>query len=510
MCTVSLLVGTAGAHIPAPDQHPELLSYDELASLSAGESADGPAGCKLETLLSTPVIDNAAARSGARPKRPHSPGFGPVLRVALWNLEGGQKYELIRAALTDAGEFRAHAAGRSPRELESILAQADDLQNSDVLALTEVDLGMRDSGYRNVAADLARELGMNLAFGVEFVDADPRTFGLEPPKGSPKQIAEWRRRNSVSPAHYRGILGNAILSRYPIAGAKVVRLPACYDWYGQEKEKQSAFERGKRWTMHTIFGEKVVRQVRHGGRMALIVELAVPESPAGTVTVVTTHLENRAKPRCRRKQMSHILAAIRDIKGPVVLAGDMNTTGRDITPVLVDDSARSGGNGSWLAGVVKALSPASLARMGLSPLNHFKNYGDPSMTNIPVLLPNRESRFFSLLEQFRFADGGRFDFSGSVTQTRDGTNGKLANSNDRTWKGFAPTFALRRTFNEVVGVYKLDWFFVKPYAPAGGQAKECCFAPHRPLTLNKLNEAPPKRISDHAPLIVDLYLNQRP
>ncbi len=506
------LKAASGYNVAAPDQGPERLSYDDIVSLSATRSPNGPAGCKLEALLSTPVFSNAATRSGVRPKRPYSNGFGPVLRIVQWNLGGVQSYEMIRAALADAEGFRAHMAKRSTSELAVADAQVHELQQSDVLVLTETTVGVAGSGYRDVAADLARELRMNLAFGAEFVEADPLTLGLEQPKGDPKQLAGSRGHYPADRIHYQGIEGTAILSRYPILGARIVRLPDCYNWYDGEKAEIPALEKGRRWTGETVFDERVMRQVRHGGRMALIAELAVPESSTGVLTVVATHLENRAQPGCRRKQISNVLAAIRHIRGPVVVAGDMNTSGTDVTPTSVrrELSQRASSPEFWLGRVIRAFIPSAIASLGLTPLNHFKNYGDPLMFNIPILLPNLERPFFKLLERFRFSDGGGFDFGGSVTRTRDGYGGTLANSNDRSWKGFAYTYTLKRTFNEVVGVYKLDWFFVKPDTPNGKQPNGCCLAPHRPLTLNRLNEAPPERISDHAPIIVDLYLRQQP
>ncbi len=61
--------------------------------------------------------------------------------------------------------------------------------------------------------------------------------------------------------------------------------------------------------------------------MALIADLAIPELPTGEATIVATHLENKCKPACRRQQMQALLAEVKEEKNPVVLAGDLNTTG---------------------------------------------------------------------------------------------------------------------------------------------------------------------------------------
>ncbi len=462
---------------------------------------------KLETLLETPFISNSAARSGALPKRPYVFGFGRVLRVAEWNIDSGGKYEEIRAVLSGALP-RSTTPAATPEYAAKAGAQVRELGLADVIVTSESDIGMPRSGYRDVAGELARDLHMNVAFGVEFVEIDPRTMGLEEPEGTPEQLAEWRRTHVVDRTRYRGLTGNAILSRYPILSAHILRLPQCYDWYGQEKQNTAMLENSRRWTSARIFDERISRQVRRGGRVALVAELAVPESPTGVLTVVSAHLEDRARPACRVRQMEYLLASLRNVRGPLVLAGDFNTSGTDLTPTSVRRQVVGRGTSAkfWLGMGLFTYTPLGVARLGLWPMNYLKNLHDPSYVNIPVLLPNRERGFFAMTGGFRFSDGGRFDFSGPIAETRNGNGGKLASSNQRVWKGFAPTFAMPRNFNYLIGVSRLDWFFVKPDAGAAQQHRSCCLSPHRPLVMNELNEAAPGRISDHAPMIVDLYL----
>ena len=66
--------------------------------------------------------------------------------------------------------------------------------------------------------------------------------------------------------------------------------------------------------------------------MTLYVDLDVPEAAAQRVTVAATHLENRTKPKNRRKQLQQLLEEVHDVPNPVIIAGDMNTTGSDSTP----------------------------------------------------------------------------------------------------------------------------------------------------------------------------------
>jgi len=497
---------TGAQQFPAPDQHPDLLSWDELVSLSAN-APTGAVGKKLERLLATPFISNAAARSGVLPKRPCSPGSGPVLRIAEWNIDSGAKYDEVRTVLSGALP-RSAAPGAVPERAAEAGFQARELGLADVVILSESDIGMPRSGYRDVAGELARDLHMNVAFGVEFVEVDPLTMGLEEPEGTPEQLAAWRTAHSVDRTRYRGLTGNAILSRYPILSARILRVPRCYDWYEQERQNTALLEHGRRWASARVFDERIARQMRRGGRMALVAELAVPESPTGILTVVSAHLEDRARPACRCGQMEYLIASLWNVRGPLVLAGDFNTSGTDLTPTSVRRQVVGRGTSAkfWLGMGLFTYAPLGIARLSFWPINYMKNLHDPTYLHFPALMPNRERGFFSLTEDFRFSDGGRFDFSGPATETRNGNGGRLASSNQRVWKGFAPTFAMPRNFNHLIGISKLDWFFVKPDPRASGRHQRCCFSPHRPLTMNVLNEAAPGRISDHAPMTVDLYL----
>jgi hypothetical protein len=66
-------------------------------------------------------------------------------------------------------------------------------------------------------------------------------------------------------ARYLGLHGNAILSRYPIDAARIIRLPVCHDWYKAEKAAISALEKGKRVAANKVFLERIGREVRQGG-----------------------------------------------------------------------------------------------------------------------------------------------------------------------------------------------------------------------------------------------------
>lgn len=133
------------------------------------------------------------------------------------------------------------------------------------------------------------------------------------------------------------------------------------------------------------------------------------------------------------------------------------------------------------------------------------------MKSIPFVASNPEAEFFERLKDFRFSDGNTFDFRGEPSRSIDNKDEPLANSNQRADKGFTTTFAVDRTIASI-GKFKLDWFFVKPPALTEPYGKEEShrFAPHFGRTLNQLNDAVKERMSDHAPIMLDLPLGEPP
>lgn len=515
------LAALAGASTPAAEtwvRHsaPELLTFDELVALSQTAKPEGELDERLRRLLYTPFVSNEAYYAGARPHRPVRQGLGPVLRAGMWNIERGAEFDLIRLALSGPEGLLAaiskQAGGRIP---EAVAWQARLLRDSDVLILNEADLGMSRTDYRDVTRELAEALQMNYAYGVEFVEVDKLELGLErlrAPEGAPQE--ELERAFNVDPARYRGLHGTAVLSRYPIRGARIHRLPVCYDWYSQEKAEIAKIEAARRWSAERVYLERVSRELRHGGRMALIVELDVPEAPGGVVTVVAPHLENKCEPPCRNQQMRDLLGVLRPVKGLLILGGDLNTTGTDAAPTSVrrEISKRVKNPKFWAGQAVNWFNPVAVPRTILFPANYFKNYLDPTARSVPFMATNREAGLFRTVEDFRFEDGGSFDFRGDAERTLERRSGTLANSNQRAAKGFRPTFTLKRDYGGLVGRFKLDWFFIKP--PVLGNPRDPSgayhLAPHFPVTMEELNTAVPGGISDHHPITVDLPLEDNP
>jgi endonuclease/exonuclease/phosphatase family metal-dependent hydrolase len=493
---------------------PQLLDFSELVTLSNTDRPSSPLAEKLDALLRSPFVNNGASAAGLTPHRPLVEGLGPVVRVASWNIERGLNFDLIRLALSDpegftkaaskAGGFNANKRAQIEKELET-------LREADIVLLNEVDLGMKRTDYRDVTRDLARALGMNYVFGVEFVEVDRlddlgvEGVELEDPALTQKMREELR----PDQARYLGLHGNAVLSRYPMANARIFRLPVCHDWYSTEKTAISKLEKGKRLAANKVFLERIEREVRVGGRMALMADVKIPDLHTDVATMVNVHLENKCLPECRAKQMDALLAEIKEIDHPVVMAGDLNTTGRDGTPTSIRRELlkRVKNYEFWVTQALKWGTPASLPLAALTPVNYFKNYLDPTSTHLQVIGSNKESKLFRHVERFRFRDEYAFDFRGESERTLNDKGGTLANSNQRSLKGFKPTFAVKRDLGGLAGRFKLDWVFVKPFiSQPRGEGMSYEFAPHFPHTMRDLNNAVPDGVSDHAPITVDLPL----
>ena len=497
---------------------PRLLTFDELVELEKTDKPNAQLAARLDQLLHTPFLSNEAFYGGAKPNRPSSEALGPFIRATMWNIERGIEFDGIRISLTEPDKFGKYieqkkdpkAKPLTKEELGVVNDQLNILKPTDVFILNEVDYGVTRTDYRNVARELAQALKMNYAYAVEFLEIDPLNLGLEKVNLEDKAAQEDIQKSfEPDKSRYRGLHGTAVLSRYPVRKASIRSLPVCYDWFLGEKKEISELESTKRTGANLAFMQRITREVRRGGRTTLIVELAVPESPTGAVTVVAPHLETKCKPECRRKQMAEILGWIRGGTNPVILAGDFNTSGSDTSPTSVSKviKNRLKDPDKWATSAIKWSTGAPTIL--LMPLNMMRNKNDPTGFDVPLVSRKKEAKLFGDLNDFRFEDGHTFDFRGEVARSADSRGGTLSDSNQRATKGFRYTFALAKTYGGLVGEYKLDWFFVKGYATdsskPGGSYK---FAPHFARTLQEVNNAPDDSLSDHFPITIDVPLNE--
>ena len=156
------------------------------------------------------------------------------------------------------------------------------LRWADIFILNEADWGMIRSQNRHVAKALAEELGMHMAFAPAH---------LELTKGTGEEL-------EIDGENRESLQGNAILSRYPIVEARVVPLPKTFE----------AFD----------FHEK-----RFGQRNCLWARIQLNHD---SLWIGSVHLELRNTPRCRARQMAHIMAHLPDGGlGAYILGGDLNT-----------------------------------------------------------------------------------------------------------------------------------------------------------------------------------------
>jgi endonuclease/exonuclease/phosphatase family metal-dependent hydrolase len=496
----------------------DFLTFEELVELYEQDEPSKQLQIKLQKLLTTPFVNNEATASGTVPLKPNSNALGRSLRIAHWNIERGLEYEALETVFTDPLKFisfldQAKYPQDSPRRA-MVLEQAALLTQADIIVLNEVDWGMKRSGYRNVIADLASALKMNYAYGAEFIEIDPIALGTEKFAGVEQaERAALSEQITIEPDRYKGLHGTAILSRYPLVNVRLIpfRIQG-HDWYATEKKGVSNVEKSKRKASELAFQQKVEREVRRGGRMMLLADIEDPEIPNGRLTIVATHLESKTKPRNRVKQLEELLATIRDIKNPVIVAGDMNTSTRDSTPTSIqrEIKKRFGSKKYWVKQGIKFLTgmtwPNSLL---LGGVNEYRKQADPTVRSIHLIASNPEARFFEVLKAFRFSDGGTFDFRGDRERSVGSGNSPLANSNQRGGKGFITTFEVERTLG-FIGKFKLDWIFVKPPALRSpyGEGQPYRLSPHFGRTLKELNDSLEDRISDHDPLIVDLPLGE--
>lgn len=501
----------------APRQQPEYLTFPELVELSRNPQPKAPTAAKLERFWRTPVVSNEAYLSGRRPRLQSTPGLGPTLRVATWNIEKSLTIPQVITALTSRPGYTAmiqekRAPAGSPLR-EEMLRQRDRLASADILFLQEMDIGVNRSGYVDAARALARALGMNYAFAAQALEVDPVLLGREPIPGSPPGKP---RHHSADPARYKGVFGSAILSRYPILKVETFPLRThAYDWFKDEQRRADIAEHGRRAGSALVFDNEITRELKIGGRHYFRVDVAVPGAPGGVVSLINNHLEIKTLPKYREAQMAEILGYIKDIPHPVIMAGDHNTAPNDVSPTSVerviwrqvDTPSSFVSTASNVSGLVWGTMIPLYRERGV--LNALKNFQSPLAPNVPIIFPNKVVGLFNRVQDHRFTDGSTFDFRGDRERSINGRKGRLANSNDRRFKGQVTSFSVRRPIGPL-GRYRLDWFFVKSGLLTDSKDKHgpYRFAPHYGETLAEFNEYLQQRLSDHRPLVVDLPLQE--
>ena len=206
-------------------------------------------------------------RGDRAPAPPARAARGRVLRAVAWNIQRGARLdELQRAVL------------------------APPFAGTDLLLLSEVDVGLGRSGNRNVARELAEALGMSYAFGVSYLaltdDIGDDSAGRE---------------NTLA------LSGAAVISRHPIGRVENIDLPELRDKFHSS-------------------------QKRLGKKRALLAEIALPDGP---LVVAACHFDSNASPAQRARQLGGVLDSVdRSGVARALVGGDLNTSTYDVSSTL--------------------------------------------------------------------------------------------------------------------------------------------------------------------------------
>lgn len=496
-CVLSLLLlsqAVSGRSIQKLENYQALQSH-EVKELLTKISPDPQSIDRLAIVLNTVVYkfkDDVQV-----PKLRYSEDLSKsALRVAHWNLS----------------DFKIGRFARLLADTNQSSADLDLLKTTDIFILNSVDWQTEASLFRNELEDFANLLGGHYAFVPEFVEASPRLLQNIKSEPAPKPVErnnpylkdlesnKYKLSVSKEDDKFRGLHGNAIVSKFPIKQLGKVRLPACYDWFEEEQKFLENRDHDKeRKPVKDRAGEGKVRALRRGGRVALLAEVEVPNKT--NVLVISTELENRADPDCRAMQLYYLLTYIQDYPGAVILGADLNNFEKNVGPFYLGKAVKE-----------TVTDPQVLAKKAISYFNPFalitnissmvvggyRKKNNPTVSNVPIFMRNKAAKLFRILEEFEFDDKTKFDFSGIEEFNYSNSNKLLANSNQRASKGFVSTYEYKKLLGK--GKVKVDWIFVKPNSQGD-------FNPVNPRTLSDLNyQVPEKPLSDHSPIVVEVML----
>ena len=169
------------------------------------------------------------------------------------------------------------------------------------------------------------------------------------------------------------------------------------------------------------------------------------------------------------------------------MLGDFNAAPEDLSPTSVPRTVKRELKkpSTWLS-----LAPYGfVVKATGNVVSIAKDMHNPIAPNVPVLAPNPVKAMFDRIEDFRFKDGGAFDFRRDKEHSVNGKKGKLANANQKDIKAFKTTCSVVRPLLKVIGKYRFDWVFVKsnlkdPMDPNGPYR----LAPHYRETLTEAQQ----------------------
>lgn len=237
--------------VPSQEERKQFVGLEK--SLEVHEATIASLAC-----MNSVRVGNANAKQGASAEQ------GPIafpFTIAAWNLER------CLFPLESAEKIRATGAP--------------------LVLLSEMDEGMARTAQGDPTAEIARELGMNYAYAVEFLE-----LGL----GS-----EIERSFCKEDFNAKGFHGNALIASAPLKDAFLVRLPGSGRCF--------------------LLGDD---EPRIGGRCAVG---AIVETETGPLVAVSVHLESVADSAYRERQVAALIDAVEAYAPglPIIIGGDLNT-----------------------------------------------------------------------------------------------------------------------------------------------------------------------------------------
>ena len=175
-------------------------------------------------------------------------------------------------------------------------------EHADLVLLQEADWNTRRTGWKDVSAELAKQLSFNAFYGIEFEE-----LGQE---GRQHHSALFEELGQEGRQHHPAFIGQATLTALPVSKTRILRFKCQSPYWKQRVWLPSS------WSF---------LQRRRGGRIALVTELDV----SGRLLVVyNVHLENvSALDLIQARQINEVLKDVDKYpRGTgVIIAGDMNT-----------------------------------------------------------------------------------------------------------------------------------------------------------------------------------------
>ena len=449
------------------------LTFDEYANLANDKNYSDEVTEKVGQIFNFYELDNSISAD-------HE--FNGKIRVVSWDISGGEEFEKLNLIL--AGDFKNSAKYLSQRcwnnseRLNKYKSDLGTIKDADVIILLNADKGQPRSEYRDVAKELAAEHGYNYLYTVNFIGVESDVLESANPPDKEK---------------YLGYTGTAILSKYPLSNIRKVNLPQYYDWYNDEKALKLDLAKDEEKFPGVVQRSlyNITPDTKLGGRMALIADIQ-PAGAAEPITIAAVETENRTAPQNRLSQFQTLLNAVAKTDNPVIIGGNLNTTGLNESPFNIEKFIKEKltADNAALAVISATVTNGSVLSLGARGFNKVRMKTDPTGANIPLVYSNKERKLFDEIRDFTFLDGCKFATNSDGKTSAQGSDDAkfLANSNEYANGRFVPTYYYNGFFAQ--GRYKTDWFIVKKLNPES------------PSTLGSFYTEFDVPVSTHAPIVI--------